>query len=209
MGDKELKYWFHSSLSSSIVSTSIGSKYPLMNSISMMSIQKLMLFLFLALHWPGQAQNQDIECLDKLIQEKIDELTHVYEEDTLIFAIVAPELLFYSQGQYELEKFLLSDIMPYDFSFGPFQMKKAFISTYIDNGNPNFKTFLEIENQINLMHSYIEKTSHYSTREKIQLYNSGKIGTDYRFKSLKCHEMTYFEISKYLMTRMKALRRNN
>ena len=64
----------------------------------------------------------------------------------------------------------------------------------------------EIENQINLMHVYIEKTSHHSTREKLQLYNSGKIGTDYRFKSLRCYEMTYFEISKYLMTHMKALR---
>jgi hypothetical protein len=185
------------------------SKYQLLNSLSKISNQKFLLILFLAIQWTGQAQDQDIECLDELIQEKFDVLSYVYEEDTLIFAIVAPELLFYSQGQYELEKFLLSDIMPYDFSFGPFQMKKAFILTYDDNSDPNFEAFLEIENQINLMHVYIEQTSHHSKREKIQLYNSGKIGTDYPFKTLKCHEMTYFEISKYLMTRMKALRRNN
>ena len=163
-----------------------------------------MLFLFLFIHWQGKAQSQNIECLDKLLHEKIDVLSDVYHKDTLIFAIVAPELLFYSHEQYYLEKFLLNDIMPYDFSFGPFQIKKAFISTYSDNGNPNFKSFLELENQITLMHAYIEKTSNYSTREKIQLYNSGKIGTDYRFKKLKCHEMTYFEISKYLMDQMKA-----
>jgi|SaaInlStandDraft_1057018.scaffolds.fasta_scaffold13778_2 hypothetical protein len=205
MRTKELKYWFRH-LDSSKISTSIRWKFQLMNSCSKVSKQKLMLFLFFVIHWSGQAQTQNIECLDKLIQEKIDVMSYVYEEDTLIFAIVAPELLFYSQGQYELEKFLLSDIMPYDFSFGPFQMKKAFILTYDDNSDPNFKAFLEIENQINLMHVYIEKTSHHSTREKIQLYNSGKIGTDYRFKSLKCYEMTYFEISKYLMTHMKALR---
>ena len=185
------------------------SKYQLLNSLSKISNQKFLLFLFLAIQWTGQAQDQDIKCLDELIQEKFDVLSYVYEEDTLIFSIVAPELLFYSQGQYELEKFLLRDIMPYDFSFGPFQMKKAFILTYDDNSDPNFEAFLEIDNQINLMHVYIEQTSHHSKREKIQLYNSGKIGTDYRFKSLKCHEMTYFEISKYLMTRMKALRRNN
>jgi hypothetical protein len=166
--------------------------------------QKLMPFLFFSIYWPGQAQAQNIECLDKLIREKIDVLSDVYQKDTLIFAIVAPELLFYSNEQYYLEKFLLSGVMSYDFSFGPFQMKKAFISTYSDNNNPNFKSFLDLENQITLMHTYIEKTSNHSTREKIQLYNSGKIGIDYQFKKLKCREMTYFEISKYLMNQMTA-----
>ena len=71
------------------------SKYQLLNSLSKISNQKFLLILFLAIQWTGQAQDQDIECLDELIQEKFDVLSYVYEEDTLIFAIVAPELLFY------------------------------------------------------------------------------------------------------------------
>tara|TARA_B110000211_G_scaffold170557_1_gene192499 strand:- start:829 stop:1350 length:522 start_codon:yes stop_codon:yes gene_type:complete len=152
------------------------------------------------------AQAIDTTCINKKITQRFSVLEKVYNQDTLIFAIVCPELLLYSEGQYELESFLLYDFITYDFSLGPFQMKRAFISSYVDNSKViDFRKYLDLDNQMHIMRRFLEMNNTYSTTEKIQIYNSGSAGHDYIYTSLKCSSLTYNELSEYIVTYMKVL----
>ena len=126
-----------------------------------------------------------------------------------LIRIVIPEYVSYDTKRDEFEKYLIKFFYSIKndnykkISFGPFQMQPEFILN-----NSNIKSYSEIIRNIDSLSSmntqyeillkYVNNNSSYNIREVINLYNSGDINLELKFKKIN-YKMTYYEYANYLI----------
>ena len=137
----------------------------------------------------------------------LDNSTKLSEKD--LIRIVIPEYLSYDTKRDEFEKYLIKFFYSIKnntykkISFGPFQMQPQFILN-----NTNIKSYSEIisnidslssiKTQYEILQKYVNKNSSFNLREIINLYNTGDINLELKFRKIN-YKMTYYDYANYII----------
>jgi hypothetical protein len=123
--------------------------------------------------------------------------------------IVIPEYVSYDSKRDEFEKYLIKFFYSTKndnfkrISFGPFQMQSEFI---LKNSNlnsysgiiKNIDSLSSIKTQYKILQNFVNNNPSLKNKEVINLYNSGKINLELKFKKIN-YKLTYYEYANFLI----------